>query len=290
MKNTFYLISFMIIFASCSDNQWEDAKQKNTLDAYEQYIKANPKGEFVKQADSIISVFKENLIIETKKWDAIKKDGTKEDFEKYIQDYPEGTFFNEAKLMIDKIAKQDVEDDNLWKQTVSKNTFYSYNDYIDLMPKGKNIKDAKERRNKEFKKLLDTDFKQIKDFFGVAELVISEKDSTISKDSLFTYFSSDTCLINQHEIIGGVSESSLIFGRDNFFYKITELDYFMKEYKKGEIDIYSFDNSDKANTYILIMLKHSDDEGYGELSIEFKKENGIYKIKEYEIMQESEGC
>jgi len=87
-----------------------------------------------------------------------------------------------------------------------------------------------------------------------------------------------------------LEESSLIFGRDNFFYKITELDYFMKEYKKGEIDIYSFDNSDKANTYILIVLKHSDDEGYGELSIEFKKENGIYKIKEYEIMQESEGC
>lgn len=112
-------------------NEWETAKEINTIQSYQSYLTKFPKGDFVNQADRAIGTLKKEE--ENKLWHEVDRQNTIEAYQKFLNYYPNSSYGETAKHRIAELQpksmpllpRQSVEPEMIF---VSGGTFQMGND------------------------------------------------------------------------------------------------------------------------------------------------------------------
>jgi cell division protein FtsN len=93
--------AMVIGLAGCSRQQsdWQKARETNTADAYEQFLKKYPSGEFTAQAQAR---FKE--LNEERDWQKARDADTVDAYQAFVKQYPEGKWTEEARIRIENFT------------------------------------------------------------------------------------------------------------------------------------------------------------------------------------------
>jgi len=93
--------AMVIGLAGCSRQQsdWQKARETNTADAYEQFLKKYPSGEFTAQAQAR---FKE--LNEERDWQKARDADTADAYQAFVKQYPEGKWTEEARIRIENFT------------------------------------------------------------------------------------------------------------------------------------------------------------------------------------------
>ena len=109
---------------SIENLDWKNTKQVNTIKAYQDFVRWNPESEFIKKA---------KYGIEKLEWENAKQVGTIQAYQDFMSTYPESEFTQDAKRSIEKLE---------WGKAKKVNTIQAYRDFISRHPKGKYIQEA----------------------------------------------------------------------------------------------------------------------------------------------------
>ncbi len=97
------LISCAMLFAlsSCSRQQsdWQKARETNTPEAYEQFLKKYPSGEFTAQAQA-----RAKELVEERDWQKARDADTLEAYQAFLKQYPEGKWTEEARIRVENFT------------------------------------------------------------------------------------------------------------------------------------------------------------------------------------------
>lgn len=93
------LLLSILLMNGCNSYTWEDARQTDTYEAYQEYIEVNPEGENVKEA---------RTLAELRYWESIRDDSTAMSFQAYLNQFPNGQFQSEAETKLDQIARENL--------------------------------------------------------------------------------------------------------------------------------------------------------------------------------------
>jgi hypothetical protein len=93
--------ALVISLSGCSRQQsdWQKARETNTADAYEQFLKKYPSGEFTAQAQAR---FKE--LNEEGDWQKARDADTVDAYQAFVKQYPEGKWTEEARIRIENFT------------------------------------------------------------------------------------------------------------------------------------------------------------------------------------------
>src|SRR5271169_1363639 len=91
----------LIGLSGCSRQQsdWQKARETNTADAYEQFLKAYPSGEFTAQAQA-----RAKELYEERDWQKARDTDTSEAYQAFVKQYPEGKWTEEARIRIENFT------------------------------------------------------------------------------------------------------------------------------------------------------------------------------------------
>jgi len=97
------LVSCAMLFAlsGCSRQQsdWQKARETNTPEAYEQFLKKYPSGEFTAQAQA-----RDKELIEERDWQKARDADTLEAYQAFLKQYPEGKWTEEARIRVENFT------------------------------------------------------------------------------------------------------------------------------------------------------------------------------------------
>ena len=87
--------------SGCSRQQsdWQKARETNTADAYEQFLKKYPSGEFTAQAQARVKE-----VYEERDWQKARDADTAEAYQAFVKQYPEGKWTEEARIRIENFT------------------------------------------------------------------------------------------------------------------------------------------------------------------------------------------
>ena len=102
--NKFVLVvccAMLIGLSGCSRQQsdWQKARETNTADAYEQFLKKYPSGEFTAQAHARVKE-----LYEERDWQKARDADTAEAYQAFVKQYPEGKWTEEARIRIENFT------------------------------------------------------------------------------------------------------------------------------------------------------------------------------------------
>jgi cell division septation protein DedD len=88
----------LIGIGGCSRQQsdWEKTRAANTTDAYEQFLKKYPSGEFTAQAQARVKE-----LYEERDWQKARDTDTQEAYQAFLKQYPEGKSSEEARIRVE---------------------------------------------------------------------------------------------------------------------------------------------------------------------------------------------
>ncbi len=91
----------VIGLSGCSRQQsdWQKAREANTADAYEQFLKKYPSGEFTAQAQARVKE-----VYEERDWQKARDADTPEAYQAFVKQYPEGKWTEEARIRIENFT------------------------------------------------------------------------------------------------------------------------------------------------------------------------------------------
>src|SRR5277367_1293024 len=91
----------VLCLSACSRQQsdWEKAVGANTADAYEQFLKKYPSGEFTAQAHARLKEF-----YEEREWQKARDSDTLEAYQAFLKQYPEGKWTEEARIRVENFT------------------------------------------------------------------------------------------------------------------------------------------------------------------------------------------
>jgi cell division septation protein DedD len=91
----------LLSLGGCSRQQsdWEKTRAANTTDAYEQFLKKYPNGEFRKQADARVKE-----LYEERDWQKARDTDTLEAYQAFLKQYPEGKWTEEARIRVENFS------------------------------------------------------------------------------------------------------------------------------------------------------------------------------------------
>ena len=96
MKKAILCVYCVLVLSlgACSRQQsdWEKTRAANTTEAYEQFVKKYPNGEFSKQAEAHLKE-----LYEERDWQKARDTDTQEAYQAYLKQYPEGKWAVEAR-------------------------------------------------------------------------------------------------------------------------------------------------------------------------------------------------
>lgn len=99
-KNFLLILLLPILFwYGCNSYTWEDARQADTYEAYQEYIEVNPEGEHVEEARNLL---------EQRYWESIQNDTSTTSFQTYLNRFPNGQFQSEAEEKMGQLARQNL--------------------------------------------------------------------------------------------------------------------------------------------------------------------------------------
>src|ERR1019366_1834439 len=93
--------SLMLAFSGCSRQQsdWQKTRETNTADAYEQFLKKYPSGEFAAQAQARVKE-----LYEERDWQKARDADTPEAYQAFLKQYPEGKWTEEARIRVENFT------------------------------------------------------------------------------------------------------------------------------------------------------------------------------------------
>jgi hypothetical protein len=166
MKNLFGLTIIAILLISCSspESEFQKAKEKNSIQAFDEFIKKYPESSLVNEAEKLIYLIS---------FDNTKDTNTIEAFEEFLRKYPIGEFTDSAKqciyiLSFEKVISYDSLDllqsflneypngkytdtitnkiyEIAFQNAIKIGTIDSYKSYIESYPESYLVKSANER-------------------------------------------------------------------------------------------------------------------------------------------------
>jgi len=85
----------------CSRQQsdWQKTRETNTTDAYEQFLKKYPSGEFTAQAQARVKE-----LYEERDWQKARDADTAEAYQAFLKQYPEGKWTEEARIRVENFT------------------------------------------------------------------------------------------------------------------------------------------------------------------------------------------
>src|SRR5271169_2190961 len=91
----------LIGLSGCSRQQsdWQKARETNTADAYEQFLKKYPSGEFTAQAQA-----RAKELYEERDWQKARDADTVDAYQAFVKQYPEGKWTEEARIRIENFT------------------------------------------------------------------------------------------------------------------------------------------------------------------------------------------
>jgi hypothetical protein len=91
----------LLSLGGCSRQQsdWEKTRAANTTDAYEQFLKKYPNGEFSKQADARVKE-----LYEERDWQKARDTDTLEAYQAFLKQHPEGKWAEEARIRVENFS------------------------------------------------------------------------------------------------------------------------------------------------------------------------------------------
>ncbi len=102
--NKFVLvIGCAMLFAVCAcsrqQSDWQKARETNTPEAYEQFLKKYPSGEFTAQAQA-----RAKELVEERDWQKARDVDTLEAYQAFLKQYPEGKWTEEARIRVENFT------------------------------------------------------------------------------------------------------------------------------------------------------------------------------------------
>ena len=102
--NRFVLIiccAMLFALCGCSRQQsdWQKARETNTPEAYEQFLKNYPSGEFAAQAQA-----RAKELDEERDWQKARDADTLEAYQAFLKQYPEGKWTEEARIRVENLT------------------------------------------------------------------------------------------------------------------------------------------------------------------------------------------
>jgi cell division protein FtsN len=93
--------ALLLGMAGCSRQQsdWEKTRAANTTDAYEQFIKKYPSGEFTAQAQARVKD-----LYEESDWQKARDADTQEAYQAFLKQHPEGKWTEEARIRVENFT------------------------------------------------------------------------------------------------------------------------------------------------------------------------------------------
>ena len=94
-------LGVMLSVCGCSRQQsdWEKTRAANTADAYEQFLKSYPSGEFSAQAQARLKE-----LYEERDWQKARDADTLEAYQAFLKDHPEGKWTEEARIRVENFT------------------------------------------------------------------------------------------------------------------------------------------------------------------------------------------
>src|SRR6266481_3568398 len=95
------LCAVLLTLAGCSRQQsdWQKTRETNTADAYEQFLKKYPSGEFTAQAEARVKE-----LYEERDWQKARDADTPEAYQAFLKQYPEGKWTEEARIRVENFT------------------------------------------------------------------------------------------------------------------------------------------------------------------------------------------
>lgn len=92
-------IAFLAIGCSSRQQQWETARRADTLEAYQQFLRSFPEGEFVSQAQARMRELQE-----TADWQKAVQVDTADGYQQFLNQHPQGRMADEARIRLGNFA------------------------------------------------------------------------------------------------------------------------------------------------------------------------------------------
>ena len=94
-------LALLLGVGGCSRQQsdWEKTRAANTTDAYEQFLKKYPSGEFTAQAQARVKE-----LYEERDWQKARDADTQEAYQAFLKQYPEGKWTEEARIRVENFT------------------------------------------------------------------------------------------------------------------------------------------------------------------------------------------
>jgi cell division protein FtsN len=91
----------VLVLSGCSRQQsdWQKTREANTADAYEQFLKKYPTGEFTAQAQARVKE-----LYEERDWQKARDADTPEAYQAFLKQYPEGKWTEEARIRVENFT------------------------------------------------------------------------------------------------------------------------------------------------------------------------------------------
>ncbi len=103
MKKALLGLSLILVLGVCGcsrqQSDWEKTRAANTTDAYEQFIKKYPSGEFTAQAQARVKE-----LYEERDWQKARDADTQEAYQAFLKQYPEGKWTEEARIRVENFT------------------------------------------------------------------------------------------------------------------------------------------------------------------------------------------
>src|SRR5260370_29722828 len=95
------MCAVMLALAGCSRQQsdWQKTRETNTAEAYEQFLKKYPSGEFTAQAEARVKE-----LYEERDWQKARDADTPEAYQAFVKQYPEGKWTEEARIRVENFT------------------------------------------------------------------------------------------------------------------------------------------------------------------------------------------
>jgi len=155
------------------DNEWNEARATNTIDAYSYYIDAQANGEHIDEANKIMKALIDKQLVDTGSSDEAMyqnaiKSGQVSQLRYYLEKYPNGMFVESAKTEIGKYEGRQRQAE--WKVAKQKNSTAGYQTIRDKYPNKDVAKLAREAQSKLISEQITKEWNAVKSSNDIAAL------------------------------------------------------------------------------------------------------------------------
>lgn len=130
MKNSKLVVGVLILvviaLAACSsvEKDWQDARQVNSLEAFNEFLQNHGDGPFADSARTVIEILM---------WQEAQTQNAVNGYESFIEAYESGPYTEQA------VAALRVLEDREWEKVLGDNSIESFETYLNVFPEGQYV-------------------------------------------------------------------------------------------------------------------------------------------------------